>query len=312
MTTTQAEANRYNNHVLSFLNAGESGRTKVASMLNTDIVSKILREDGIARRAFAVKPINPAELQTDWQDPDTPTVFIPVENLLNGYLVYQGDHLAATEDIWVKSHFYRIKFHTINSRKVKMTTAQLMAAAYPIRQVIESQVKNDFLAKEDYDLINRFERCIALTNSYTVASNTGGLLKKEHVLTVLKLLINKRLNAEQIFVNEYTIVDVLGWLQTEVGSAVMADIVARGPMAAEGLKYKSLFGIKWIVTNNADIVPQKVLYATANQSMLGAFYELQGPMTHVKFEENVFSSYSSQILGRAIVNQDAVTKVIIT
>jgi hypothetical protein len=130
-------------------------------------------------------------------------------------------------------------------------------------------------------------------------------------MNLAKLFPLQRLSANQIILHENTFYDIIAWQQTEVGSAIMADIVEKGVMG-ESLKFKSYLGFKWLITNNVDIVPERVLYATVPQRMLGVSYELQGPETYVEFRDGLLSIHCRQLLGRAIANARGVAKIIIT
>ncbi len=296
---------------LQQVKSGETSRDKMAAMLNDQIVLKTLKEDGLFRRTFTTIPITNAELDFDINNPDIPTKFEAVENVMNTYLVNSTDYLMPTEDLWFNSTYFKIRFFPMVSRKIKLTEAQILAAKYPVRQYLEAQIKNDFLAVEDYQMVDRFERCIAQTGlSLTVTVGSGGLLQKEHVMQIAKMFPQNRLSANHIIIHENTFYDIIGWKQSDVGSVVMADIVEKGVMG-EPFKYKSYLGFKWLITNNSDIVPEKVLYATVPQRMLGVSYELQGPETYVEFRDGVLSIHSRQMIGRAIANSKGVAKVII-
>lgn len=301
----------YNDQFLKAVKSGSVGIEKVANMLNNQIVLTVLREDGLFRRAFSTIPITNADLDFDFANPDIPTKFEAIENPMNTYLVHAADFLQPSEDLWFQSTYFKIRFFPMVSRKIRMTEPQILAAKYPIRQYLEAQIKNDFLAIEDYQMIDRFERCIAETGMSVTSATTGGLLKKEHIMNLAKLFPTNRLSANQVIIHENTFYDIMAWNQNEVGSVIMADIVEKGVMG-ESLKFKSYLGFKWLITNNHDIVPEKVIYATVPQRMLGVSYELQQPETYVEYRDGVLSIHSRQIIGRAIANARGVAKVIIT
>jgi hypothetical protein len=309
--STGINAVQYNTNMLNQLRQ-PGGTEKMAGLFNQDIIMKVLHEDGLARRLFSTKPITPDQLDFDPQFPDTPTKFEPIENPLNSYLVNTTDYMQPTEDLWFKSKFFKVRFYTMMSRKLKMLESQIIATKYPVRQYIEAQIKNDFLAAEDYMLFDRFERCIKKTgmqSSYT--GTASGLFDKNHIMKLLKMFSPQRLAADRLIVHENTFYDLIAWDQTSVGSVIMADIIEKGPMG-ENFKFKSYFGLKWLVTNNSDVVPEKTIYAVVPQKMLGPSYELMAPETYVKFDEGIFSTYSRQIVGRAIANPYGIAKMKIT
>lgn len=314
MTFAQPASTDYrpqNAKFLAQVKSGSLGQEKMGSILNDQIVLKTLREDGLFRRTFTTIPITNAELDFDYTNPDIPTKFEAIENTINTNLVNATDYLQPSEDLWFKSSYFRIRFNPMVSRKIRMTEAQILAAKYPIRQYLEAQIKNDFLAFEDFQMIDRFERCIAQTGlSLTVTVGAGGTLQKEHIMQIAKMFPQNRLSANHLIIHENTFYDIIGWKQTDVGSVVMADIVEKGVMG-EPFKFKSYLGFKWLITNNSDIVPERVIYATVPQRMLGVSYELQQPETMVEFRDGVLSIHSRQLIGRAIANAKGVAKVII-
>lgn len=300
----------FNEQFLRGIKSGAQGIEKVASWLNKNITLVVMREDGLFRRCMTTLPVTNADLELDFQDPDSPTMYEAVENPIKTPLVHASDFLGSGDDIWYRSKYYKIKFIPMVSRKIKMTEEQIRAAKFPVRQILEAQIKNDFLAAEDYQMMDRFEKCIAETGMFMEAPTTGGMFKKEHIMNLAKLFPPQRLAAYQIIMNENTFYDVIGWNQSEVGSIITADTIDKG-VVGENMKYKSYFGFKFLLTNNIDIVPERVLYATVPQKMLGVSYSLQDPETYVKFEEGILSIYSKQTLGRAIANARGVAKVII-
>lgn len=305
------DARLYNSHFLDQLKGG-IGAQKMAGLFNDHIVMKVLKEDGLARRVFATRPITPDQLDFDPSNPDVPTKFEPIEDPLNSYLVNSTDYMQPTEDIWFRSKYFKIRFYPMVSRKLKMQEMQILAAKYPIRQYIEAQIKNDFLAAEDYMMVDRFERCIKKTGMSTNYTGTAsGLFEKEHIMKILKMFPPNRLAADRLIIHENTFYDIMAWNHSQVGSVIMADIIEKGPMG-ENFKFKSYFGLKWLITNNSDIVPEKTIYALVPQRMLGVSYELMAPETYVKFEEGIFSAHSRQIIGRAIANPYGVAKMRIT
>lgn len=306
--STGASSKAFNEQLLKGLKSGQGGIEKVAKWLNRKIVLTILREDGLFRRAFETQPVNSSDLDIDFSNPDTPTMFEAVENPIKTFLVHSSDFLSGTEDLWYRSKYFKVQFVPMVSRKIKMTEEQIYAAKYPVRQLLEAQIHNDFLALEDYQMIDRFERCIAKTGMYVAAPSTNGLFKKEHIMYIAKMFPAQRLAAYQLIMNETTFYDTYGWNQSEVGDIVMADIVDKG-VTQESLKFKSYFGFKFLLTNNTDIVPERVIYASVPQRMLGVSYSLQDPETYVKFEDGILSLHSKQIIGRAIANAYGVAKV---
>jgi hypothetical protein len=310
-STGSVDARLYNNNMLNQLKHG-MGPEKMAGLFNQDIIMKVLHEDGLARRLFSTKPITPDQLDFDPANPDVPTKFEPIEDPLNSYLVNSTDYMQPTEDLWFKSKYFKVTFLPMISRKLKMTETQIMAAKYPIRQYIEAQIKNDFLAAEDFMMIDRFERCIKATTMQTSYTGTAsGLFEKEHIMKLLKMFPRQKLAADRLIIHENTFYDIIGWNHSQVGSVIMADIIEKGPMG-ETFKFKSYFGLKWLITNNIDIVPEKTIYAVVPQKMLGPSYELMAPETFVKFEDGIFSCHSRQVVGRAIANPYGVAKMLIT
>jgi hypothetical protein len=288
------------------------GTEKVAGLFTKDIVLTRLNESGLARKILATKTITPDQLDFDITAPDVPTKFEPIENPLDTNLISTTDALGPTEDFWFQGKFFKIRFKTHISKKFKMTEQQMVATKYPIKQYIDAQVRNDFLANEDHDLINAFENCIQVSGQKTSYTGTvSGLFQKEHIMKLLKMGPRQRMVFDRLVINEETFYDILNWNQSEVGSVVTADIIENGVMG-EDLKFKSYFGLKWLITNNADIVKPKTIYALAPQRFMGVSYELFAPETYVEFKDLVFSCYSRYVRGSAIMNINSVAKMVIT
>lgn len=285
---------------------GREGQQKLASLLNDKIILKILREDGIFRRAIEVSPITNTELDFDPANPDIPVKYEPFEEPPTNYLVHSTDWLQPTRDLWYQSHFFRIAFHPLVSRKIRIDEAQLLASKWPIRQYLESVIRNDFMAIEDIQFVDHLERLLLVTGN--IFGSTNSQLKVDDIMNLAKLFPRRRLSMAQILLHENTFLDILDWTQSEVGSIARNEIVVKGVMG-ENLKLRNYLGYRWLITNNHDVIPEKTLYALAPQKMLGAFYELQSPEAYVEYRDSVLSLHAREILGRGIINFYACAKV---
>lgn len=307
---SQQEVKASNQMFLNDVKSGDPTRVKEAgTQLNDHLITKVLREDGIFRRAISVLPISNTELDFDPYNPDLPVKYEPVEHLVDSYLVHSSDWLQPSRDLWYHSEFFKIKFYPMTSRRIKMDDAQLLASKYPVRQLVEGIVKNDFLAVEDFQFIDQIERCCMVTGNVYASANT--YFKKEDFMNLGKIFSKKRLQMVQVMINEATLYDIFNWDQSEVGSIAINNILEKGVMGDDA-RFKGYFGIKWLVTNNPDVIPEKVIYATVPQNMLGAFYELQAPETTVEYRDGLVSIQSRQILGRGIANINGVAKIVLT
>jgi hypothetical protein len=200
------------------------------------------------------------------------------------------------------------------SRKIKMTESQVLGSRYPIREYLEGVIRNDFLAVEDFQFIDNLERMLLqqsiLYGQANVVQSLNTKLLLEDIGDIAKVMVRKRLGIECFMCNEATFYDFLKHKQTDSGSQVQKDLYDSGIMGPDR-RFKSYAGFKWLLTNNSDIIPEKVIYAVAPQQMLGRFYQLQIPQTYVKFENHILEIYCRQILGRGIANINAAAKLVI-
>lgn len=311
---TQDEILRINTNFINGLNSDPANISKEASLINQHIVLKILREDGISRKFLKYEPITPMDLDTDFNNPDILTKFVPIEDPVSSYLAMSTDWLQPTKDIWFNSKFFRIRFYPMVSRRIKMTESQILGARYPIREYLEGVIKNDFLAVEDFQFIDNLERCLLqqsiLYNDSGVVSISGGKLVLSAIADLAKKMVKRRLGIDCLFVNEATFYDFYKTTQNEAGSFIQKDLYDSGIMGPDR-RFKAFGGFKWLLTNNSDIIPENVVYAVAPQRMLGKFYQLQTPQTYIKYENHILQIYSRQILGRGIANINAVAKLVI-
>jgi hypothetical protein len=232
----------------------------------------------------------------------------------DSYLAMSTDWLHPTKDIWYQSEFFRIRFFPMVSRKLKMTEQQILAAKYPIREYVEGLIKNDFLAIEDFQFIDNLERMLAqqsiLFGGNSVITSTNGKLLLSDIADLNKLLIKQRMATDCFILNEATYQDFLKHNNNEAGSLVQKELYDTGLMTPNR-QFRSFAGHKFLLTNNSDIVPEKVIYALPPVKMLGKFYQLQMPQMYIKFDKHILEMYARQILGRGIANIRAVAKLVI-
>lgn len=306
---TTAEIRQENLKFYNEIKHGGPVAEKTASnFLNDSVILKALREDGIFRRAINVISLGNMDLDFDPYYPDQPVKFEPVEDLIETYLVHSTDWFQPTQDLWYNSKYFKIRFAPMVSRMLRMDEGQILATKYPIRQMVEGIMKNDFRAREDYTFIDQIERCCA--RSGNIFMSTNSYMKKEDIGNIARIFSRNKLSMCQLIVNEATMYDIYNWENSEVGSFATDKILENGIMG-EGLRFKQYLGQKWIVTNNLDIVPEGVIYATVPQSMLGAFYELLSPEAYVEYKRHVLSISSRQIVGSGIANIYGVAKIML-
>lgn len=295
-----ADARALNQGFLQMLREGPEGIQKAANTINEEIILSILREDGISRRMLLFEPVSSAQLSTDPQNPDIPVMYIPIEAQFNEYLATAVDFMQPSKDLWFRSKVGAIYFKPIKTKTVRLHEGQLLANNYPIRTYVESVMKNDLLAVEDIYLINAIERCVA-KNAADNSLVQAGPLNKDVVADASKAMIRNRLALVTIATNEITYQDVIKWNATEVGSAVMEDIVDFGAKGEE-MRYKSWLGYKWVLTNNTDVIAEGVLYYLPAQKYLGVAKMLAEAEQWLEFRDGILSTNTREIIGRNLVN----------
>jgi hypothetical protein len=305
------EARLVNAGFLAAAQEGGAKLKKVANTVNEDIILTILREDGISRRIMPYKPISSAELSTDKDFPDVPVKFVPVEVPVNEYLAFAVDFMQPSKDMWFRSKVAPVYFKPIKTKTVRLTESQLLANNYPIKSYIESILKNDILAVEDISLIGAIERCVTKNIPNGNALAAAAPLIKDHVADINKQMVRNRLSTVMIILNEITYQDIIKWNSSEIGSLVMEGIIEHGPKG-EQLKYKSWLGYKWVMTNNADVVPEGTLYALPAQRYLGSSYMLADAEQWIEFRDGILSTNTREIVGRNLFNHRGPVKMVLS
>lgn len=285
---------------------GKEGLEKVASIVNEEMIFKMVREDGFSRIIVEYKQVTRDDLDRDPYNIDVLTKFVQVEDPVDGYLVSSTDWMQASKDLWYTSQVYRIRFNPLVSRTFKMTENQIINSMIPVRQYIEGVIRNDFLAIEDTRFMEQVERCIAMTGN-TVNSPNATIMPSD--IALLKQIFDRnRIPLVTILCHEATYTNILKWENSTVGSIIMADLIKTGLVGEDG-KYKNWFNIKWVTTLNSDIVQEDMLYGFGPNDMLGKFYEYGSPETTVKWENYILSIKMREVIAQAIINPNAVAKV---
>lgn len=300
------DARMMNQGFLNLVKEGPDGVKQAATGINEDIILTTLREDGIARRVMPFAPITADQLVVDINNPDVPMTTVPVEPSFGEYIAMAVDYMQASKDLWFRTQVAPVYFKPIKTKTLKMHEAQLLASPFPIKTFIESVARNDMLAVEDHFLIGAIERCVA---KYAATNNISslGTLDKDHIADATQAMVNNRLSAEMILVNEVTYLDILRWKSDTYGSHVVKDLVDFGPKG-EALKYKSWMGFRWILTNNQDIIAKDTLYYLPSLKYLGIAYMLADAEQWIEYRDGVLSTNTREIIGRNLVNARAPIK----
>lgn len=288
--------------------SGITNKAKLASLVNDDMIFTILREGGFSRRIVEYEQISDANLNTDPDNLYIPTKFVSVEQpIINGYTAAFTDWMQATRDLWYQGEIEKVRMFPIVSRNFRMTENQIKLSPLPIRQYVEGVIRNDFLEVEDERFMYLVENCIASTGQIVNSLNTS--LQPSDITQLIQTFARIGVPLSTLLVHEATYAEILNWTQTLVGSQVMADHVYNG-LVGEDMKLKAFFGVKWVTTQNSDIVPEGAIYAFGPQNMLGKFYEYGTPETYVKYEHPVLSIKMRTACGQAILNPKAVAKIV--
>ena len=296
-----AETQAVNEGFVARLKSGNAETiSKLASVIKEELILSILREDGISRRVLAYRPISNAELQPDEKNPDVPSTLVPVEPRFGEYLATAVDFMQPSKEVWFRSRLARVYFKPIKTKMITLTEMQLLANSFPIRSYLESIAHNDILVVEDISLVEAIERCVARFAA-TNALATAAPLTKDIIADAKKAMSRNRLDMELVMTNEITYHDVLKWNSAEVGSLVMEPIIEFGPKG-EQFKYKSWFGLKWVLTNNEDVIPENILYYLPPQRFLGVAYMLADAEQFLEFRDGILRTNTREIVARNILN----------
>lgn len=310
LITQQQLFNKHASEVVSESMTYQSTQ-KSASMPNQSLFLTELREDGVSRRMLDYKPISAGQLDKDHVLPDTPVIYVPVEDRISKYLSETGDFLGTGADLFYRSKYVPVRFVTHYSPTIKMDKGQILSTKYPIRQYLDGLLKNDMLAREDAELVENYERCIywvARQNEVSTiqSTNTGFLM--EDIGDMAKIMAKRKLQLYGILVHEATFYDTVKWTQSQVGSNVMADIVQSGAVGPDS-RFKAYAGYRWFITNNEDIVKEGDMYGVTTSEYQGRFMQLQQPQVYLKYERGMMEMYVDQMLGRQILNPRSVVKL---
>jgi hypothetical protein len=256
------------------------GLEKQGSFFNNDVVIPTLYEDGIARRILeGYDPLTPGDLDVDPDNINIPTKFVPVAEDIPYYLVQATDWQQPSRDYRYRGKIIKVRLHPLTSRTVKLTKNEIIASPFPIRQDVEWMRKKDVGAFEDARFFQSVERAIfARENAGDTAAISSGNAKwlLSDIGDLVKIFEANRVPLGCIAVNSVTFADIYKWTYQDVGSNLIEDLYMTGNVS-EGIRFKQFAGYKWAITNNADVIPPKVLYGIGPKQMLGKWYTLQNP-----------------------------------
>ena len=305
-TMSPADIRAANEGFLNLVKEGPEGVKQASGTINEDVVLTVLREDGIARRVMPFTPITAADLVVNIENPDIPMAVIPVEPAFGEYLAHAIDFMQATKELWFRTQVAPVFFKPIKTKTIKLHEAQLLANNFPIKTYIESVARNDILAVEDIFLIGAIERCVAKFAATNDITSTG-TLNKDHIADANQAMIDNRLSTEMVLLNESTYQDILRWNQNTVGDSTMKDLIDNGPKG-EQLRYKSWMGLRWVLTNNQDVIAKNELYYLPNLKYVGVAYMLADAEQWIEYRNGVLSTNTREIIGRNLVNGRAPIK----
>ncbi|KYK22691.1 hypothetical protein AYK24_00255 [Thermoplasmatales archaeon SG8-52-4] len=296
-------ANVINELFVSKLDQPE-GREKLAAEGSAFIRTK-LREVSFARKIINPVYVTKADLQRSVQHDG----LVKIVDIEPDSAAMAINFRGGADTRYVEGERYEIPFFMITSEDFQKTEEELLAYEMPITDVIERNSVKDIQEIEDSAFITRVNAAIAVSGKSNVAVTTsGGYIDKTVFATLFNLLeagggTVDRLKTEVVLMNNQDYNDLLLWEANSVGDQVGAEITVNG------YTYATLFGKRLIVTNKADLVPAKTIYAFAAQEFLGNFFILNDTRFWIDKKKNLVTWSAYESIGMGIGNIRAVASV---
>lgn len=278
----------------AFVDKVSGGMEKEAGVAMSAFVRQKLREDGFTRKILTPQLVTAADL--DRQVTEEPTIICEKE----------PDSVAAALPLvgrnelrYWKAPRYPVVFGKYESNEFKKSKFELATYRTDIRTVLQENAVKDLQKAEDQTFYSAITS-IATANSavYTVA---GGVTMPNFVEGAKKLL-QKQLPVGCALMTQSMYMDLLKQPATQVGSPLASSLTG----GQGGLE--NPFGLKIIVTNKNDILPDNQIVYFAPSQYLGQFFLLQDALTYLKTEADMisFKVYESAGIGIGNVNAIAV------
>jgi len=296
-------ANVINELFVSKLDQPE-GREKLAAEGSAFIRTK-LREVSFARKIINPVYVTKADLQRSVQHDG----LVKIVDIEPDSAAMAINFRGGADTRYVEGERYEIPFFMITSEDFQKTEEELLAYEMPITDVIERNSVKDIQEIEDSAFITRVNAAIAVSGKSNVAVTTsGGYIDKTVFVTLFNLLeagggTVDRLKTEVVLMNNQDYNDLLLWNATSVGDQVGTEITVNG------YTYATLFGKRLIVTNKADLVPPKTIYAFAAQEFLGNFFILNDTRFWIDKKKNLVTWSAYESIGMGIGNIRAAASV---
>lgn len=310
-----AEVQQDNWKIYTDCQEGE-GRSKQASILNKYFISTKVREYGSFRKSNEIFQITPQDLNFDPTpgNEETPTKFIPIEKEPGRWLAGSADWGHSTIQTYYKGQFFAVRFYPMMTNELVITENQLLTSMTPIREYMETLMKNDLLATEDAEYFEMLEKCLsfqATQGDPNIFESSNTFLKIEDIVDLGDMFIDEQNVMANIYMHEITFRSIMKNSHTDLGSRIMEKFFETG-MVGQDTRYMNFMGHRFFLTNDSNLIPVKTVYATGSQKMLGWFGELQAPQVYIKWEKGKLKFYIRQILGRTIGNIRNVAKLLLT
>lgn len=136
-----------------------------------------------------------------------------------------------------------------------------------------------------------------------------GRLDRDNWVSSLNYLPSRDLQNGTFLMNRITAHEFLRWNREEFGGDKAQTFIEKGLTALES---SELTGVKLLITNKSDLVPNGTVYQFAPPNYLGKAFVLQKPTMYVKKDKDMLEFSCSEKLGLTIANANAVQRVCFT
>lgn len=290
-----------NARLLAAIDDSPNGEIKCASAAGTNMIRRLIREEGFLRRIIPPQTVTNDDLNRVLEH-DRPVIIEDMEPGQRGSKSIPFGDGADTEPYY--GNKYAVYFNPITTPEFTKDVNELRTYRMDLRQVVTDNALKDIETEEDTQFINNVNAVCGPSNGVGASGFqqnfvlTGGFERDTYV-NVLNGLEDLFLNNGVILMNRHTAKGFLKWGRDEIGGDLAEKLLQEGLTALTEAK---LYGVKHLFTIKRTLVPDNTVFVFAEPNFLGKFYELQQTCMFIEKKKDILRVSARETVGCTIAN----------
>lgn len=275
-------------------NPGDAGMQKEAAVSIGSFIRDEVREDSfVADKIMTEQKINFSDLDRDLNlDRLRKIVELEPESIAR-WVSFRG----LPRSRYLEQDAAEVPFAMITTDKTIKNLFELKTRQNDVRKIISDNNIKDVLAQQDGKWIELVDDA---ADAFGYKDTYSGGFTKNNVAEALKPLEARKIPIGCMLINSTTAKELLKWDKNDIGDTHVSD------QYTKGVTITQLMGVKLIITNKNEYVPDNRAYFFGKEDFLGKFFTLQDTTVYFEQKGTFIMFYAYKVLGMLLANAKAI------